>query len=116
TIMRPRPLHLAVVKRQAAALRVLLDLGANPESLDEAGFTPLDRAAMMRASDLVSMLEAAGAQLRLPAAAALGRDSDIARLLSREPDALKPGCRWGNLIVRASEHGSGEMVETLLRN
>lgn len=116
TIMRPRPLHLAVTKRQPAVMRALLELGANVESLDEAGFTALDRAAMMGASEMVAMLEDAGAQLRLPAAAALGRDADVARLLHREPDALKPGCRWGNLIVRASEHGSGRMVETLLRN
>lgn len=121
TLMRSMPLHLAVLKRQPAVMRLLLDLGANTESLDEAGFTPLDQAAMLSAADpaaadLVAILEQAGATLRLPAAAALGRNEDVARLLSREPDALKPGCRWGNLIVRASEHGSGAMVETLLQH
>ena len=114
--MRLMPLHLAVLKRQPAVVRALLELGANLESLDEAGFTSLDHAAMLGASDLVAVLIDAGASLRLPAAAALGRDAEVARLLSRDPDALKPGCRWGNLIVRASEHGTGEMVETLLRN
>lgn len=116
TKMKSRPLHLAIIKRQPAVVRALLELGANIESLDEAGFTPLDRAAMLGASEVVSILSEAGAKLRLPAAAALGRDADVARLLRLDPDALKPGCRWGNLIVRASEHGSGEMVETLLRN
>jgi ankyrin repeat protein len=116
TKMKPRPLHLAVIKRQPAVVRTLLELGANIESLDEAGFTPLDRAAMIGAPEIVSVLLDAGAKLRLPAAAALGRDADVARLLRLDPDALEPGCRWGNLIVRASEHGSGEMVETLLRN
>lgn len=116
TIMKPKPLHLAVLKRQAAVVRVLLELGANLESVDEAGFTPLDRAALLGVSDLISILVDAGAKLRLPAAAALGRDADVARLLSQDPDALKPGCRWGSLIVRASENGSGAMVETLLRN
>jgi ankyrin repeat protein len=116
TIMKPMPLHLAVLKRQPAVVRELLNLGANPESLDEAGFTPLDHAALLGVSDLVSILIDAGAKLRLPAAAALGRDADIARLLHLDPDALKPEGRWGRLIVRASEHGSGEMVETLLRN
>ena len=116
TIMKPMPLHLAVIKRQPAVVRALLELGANVESLDEAGFTPLDRAAMLGATDMISILTDAGAKLRLPAAAALGRDADVARLLSQDPDALKPGCRWANLIVRASEHGSGRMVETLLRN
>jgi ankyrin repeat protein len=116
TIMRSMPLHLAVIKRQSAVVRVLLELGANLECLDEAGFTPLDQAALLGASDMVSILIDAGATLRLPAAAALGRDADVARLLRRDPDALKPEGRWSRLILRASEHGSGEMVETLLRN
>jgi ankyrin repeat protein len=116
TIMRSMPLHLAVIKRQPAVVRALLELGANLECLDEAGFTPLDQAALLGASDMVSILIDAGAALRLPAAAALGRDADVARLLRRDPDALKPEGRWGRLILRASEHGSGEMVETLLRN
>jgi ankyrin repeat protein len=116
TKMRYMPLHLAVIKRQPGSLVTLLDLGANIECLDEAGFTPLDHAAVLGASDMISILIDAGAMLRLPAAAALGRDAEVARLLMRDPDALKPGGRWVNLIVRASEHGSGEMVETLLRN
>ncbi|UWZ82487.1 ankyrin repeat domain-containing protein [Occallatibacter riparius] len=116
TKMKSMPLHLAVIKRQPQVVLTLLELGANIESLDEAGFTPLDRAAIIGASEMVTILTAAGARLRLPAAAALGRDAEVARLLRLDPNALKPGCRWGNLIVRASEHGSGEMVETLLRN
>jgi ankyrin repeat protein len=116
TTMRRMPLHLAVGKNQPAAVTTLLDLGANTESLDEAGFSALDLAALIGASNMVSILINAGSMLRLPAAAALGRDADVARLLLRDPDALKPGCRWGNLILRASEHGSGDMVETLLRN
>ncbi len=116
SLMRPMPLHLAVIKRLPSMVETLLELGANRESLDEAGFTPLDHAALLGASDIVAMLLDAGANLRLPAAAALGRDADVARLLRRDPDALKPEGRWGRLIVRASEHGSGEMVETLLRH
>jgi len=114
--MRSMPLHLAVTHRQPAALRVLIEMGANLESLDEAGFTPLDNAALIRASNLVSILIDAGATVRLPAAAALGREADVARLLRRDPGALKPEGRWSRLIIRASEYGSAEMVETLLRN
>ena len=114
--MRSMPLHLAVIQRQPAAMRVLLELGANLECLDEAGFTPLDHAALLGASDMISILIDAGAELRLPAAAALGRDADVARLLRRDPGTLKPDSRWGHLILRACEHGSSEMVETLLRN
>jgi ankyrin repeat protein len=116
TIMRRMPLHLAVVKRQAEALKTLLELGANIESIDEAGLTPLDLAALIGAGEMLPILFEAGAKLRLPAAAALGREADVARLLRRDPEALKPDGRWGHLIVRAAEHGSGEMVETLLRN
>ena len=114
--MRPMPLHLAVLHHQPAAVRVLIELGASLESLDEAAFTPLDQAALNRASDIVNILIDAGAKLRLPAAAALGRDTDVARLLRLNPGALGPEGRWGRLIVRASEYGPGEMVETLLRN
>lgn len=110
------PLHLAVIQRQPAVVRALLELGANLECLDEAGFTPLDHAGLIGALDMVSILIDAGAKLRLPAAAALGRDADVARLLRRDPDALKPEGRWSRLILRASEHGSGKMVETLLQN
>lgn len=113
--MRPMPLHLAVIKRQAPVVELLLELGANVECLDEAGFTPLDHAALLGESGIVAMLLEAGAQLRLPAAAALGRDADVARLLRRDPGALQPEGRWGRLIIRASEYGSAEIVETLLR-
>jgi len=114
--MRCMPLHLAVIHRQPAVVRTLLELGANVESLDEAGFTPLDHAALNGASDIVSILIDSGAKLRLPSAAALGRDADVARLLRRDPGALNTEGRWSRLIIRASEHGSGIMVETLLRN
>ena len=114
--MRCMPLHLAVIHRQPAVVRALLELGANLESLDEAGFTPLDHAALNGAADIVSFLIDSGAKLRLPAAAALGRDADVARLLRRDPGALSPEGRWSRLIVRASEYGSGEMVDRLLRN
>jgi ankyrin repeat protein len=46
TRMRRMPLHLAVIKNQPASVTTLLDLGANTESLDEAGFSALDLAAL----------------------------------------------------------------------
>ena len=76
------PLHLAFIHRQPAVLRALLELGANLESLDEAGFTPLDHAALNGASELC-----------LPAAAALGHDADVARLLRRDPRRGRPAVR-----------------------
>jgi len=109
-----RPLHLAVVKRRAESLAVLLELGADVEGLDGAGLTALDQAAMSGETVMAEMLLAQGARLRLPAAVALNRPADVSRLLREDPDCLKPGHRWGTLIIRASERASGEMIETLI--
>jgi ankyrin repeat protein len=111
---RRMPLHLAVMKRQQQSLITLLELGANPESLDEATFTALDQAAMNGDREMADILLARGAKLRLPAAIALGRTREVERLLQRDPDSLKPGGRWGTLVVRASERASGEVIEALL--
>jgi len=110
------PLHLAVIKNQPAAVTTLLDLGANTESLDEAGFSALDLAALDGRHDLAQVLLERGAKVRLPAAVALHRTTDVERLLRRDPGTLKPGGRWGHLILRASECDPGDVIETLIRN
>ncbi|HSL70456.1 MAG TPA: ankyrin repeat domain-containing protein, partial [Longimicrobiales bacterium] len=115
TNRRRRPLHLAVVKKQPAALAVLLQLGADPDAVDAAGLTPLDVAALNGETEMVRLLLEHGAAITLPAAIALERTADIDRLLSAEPEALKPGNRYGTLIVRASEHGSADIIKRLLR-
>jgi ankyrin repeat protein len=94
----------------------LLDLGANTESIDEARFSALDLAAFNGRHDLARLLLERGAKVRLPAAVALHRTTDVETLLRRDPGALKPGGRWGNLIVRASERAPGDVIETLIRN
>jgi ankyrin repeat protein len=118
--MRPMPLHLAVMKNQPASVTTLLDLGANTESLDEAGFSALDLAALNGKNDgkhdLAQALLERGAKVRLPAAVALHRTADVETLLRRDPGTLKPGGRWGHLIVRASERAPGDVIETLIRN
>lgn len=53
---------------------------------------------------MVQVLLEKGTTIRLPAAIALRRTEDIEMLLRREPDCLKPGHRWGTLIVRAAEN------------
>jgi len=115
TNRRRRPLHLAVVKKQLGSLTTLLDLGANLESLDEAGFTALDQAALRGETAMVQILLDRGAKVRLPAAIALNRTRDIETLLRRDPDCLKPGNRWGTLIVRAAEQSPGEVIDALVR-
>ena len=115
TNLRRRPLHLAVVKQQTASLAVLLELGANVDALDEAGLTALDQAALAGEAGMAQLLLDSGAEIRLPAAVGLRRTRDIERLLREDPECLKPGQRWGTLIVRASERGPGDVIETLIR-
>ena len=115
TKMRRMPLHLAVIKKQRGSLVTLLDMGANIEAIDESRFTALDQAALDGEIELAGILLERGATVRLPAAVALKRMHDVERLLREEPDALKPGCRWANLIVRAAERATGEVVERLIR-
>ncbi len=104
---RRRALHLAVIKRQPAALRALLDLGADPNGLDAGGLSPLDEAALATEPEMAQVLIDAGATLTIPSAVALGRGDDLDRLLREQPDALKPGGRWGTLIVKAAFARSG---------
>ena len=66
--------------------------------------------------DLAQVLLERGANVRLPAAVALHRTTDVETLLRRDPGTLKPGGRWGNLILRASERAPGDVIETLIRN
>jgi ankyrin repeat protein len=115
TNRRCRPLHLAVAKKQPASLTTLLDLGANTESLDEARLSALDQAALHGETSLAQILLDRGAKIRLPAAIALQRTPDIEKLLRRDPDALRPGGRWANLIIRASERSPGSVIDALLQ-
>ncbi len=110
-----RALHLAVVKDQAHSVRALLELGAHPDATDAGGLTPLDEAALRGRTDIARMLIDAGASLTLASAIALQRTDDAGRLLREDPDALKPGHRWGTLIVRAAAESPADVIETLIR-
>ena len=110
-----RALHLAVVKNQPQSLVALLELGADPNALDAGGLTPLDEAALAGRMQMAEMLVDAGATLTLASAVALRRMDDVERLLRDDPDALKPGGRWGTLIVRAAAEAPGHLIETLIR-
>src|SRR5262245_50536490 len=68
TNRRRRPLQLAVVKRQATVLSTLLELGADPDTLDESGLTALDQAALMGERSMAQLLIDRGAGMTLPAA------------------------------------------------
>ena len=116
TNRRRHPLHLAVIKKQAAALELLLQLGADTTARDTAGFTALDQAAFDSEQAMVDRLLAHGAAVTLPAALALNRADDVARLLRDEPGVLRPGERLCTLIIRAAERSSAAVIETLIDN
>lgn len=111
---RRHPLHLAVVERRHASLATLLDLGADVEARDVAGFTALDQAALIGDGEAADLLIARGARLELPAALAL--DRDVERILSENPRDIVPGGRWATLIIRAAEQSGTRMLETLIRH
>lgn len=111
---RRRPLHLAVVRGQARALATLLELGANVESEDAAGLTPLDQAALSGERAMAELLIEHRARIRLPAAVALERYADMERLLADDPHALRPGGRWEKLLIRAAERAPARVIHALI--
>ena len=113
---RRRPLHLAVVKKQPAAVETLLALGADVDATDAAGLTALDQAALDGGREMAQALIAGGATIRLASAIFLERHEDVARLLREDPDCLKPGGRWSTLIVRAAGRAPGHLVAALITN
>ena len=115
TNRRRRPLHLAIIKGRPESLDALLELGADKEATDVAGLTPLDQAALSNEREMADRLIAAGARIRLPAAVALDLPDEVDRLLREDPHCLRPGGRWDRLIIRAAEHGSERVIETLIR-
>lgn len=114
TNRRRHPLHLAIIKKQPAALHALLELGADTAAIDAAGLTPLDQAALNGESAMVDDLLAHGAELALPAALILNRD--VERLLNENAGMLVPGGRFETLIIRAAEQAPARVVELLLRH
>ena len=115
TNRRRRPLHLAVTKQRPEALAALLELGADPETTDAAGLTPLDQAALKGEREMADQLITAGARLGLPAAVALEMPDEVDRVLREDPDCLRPGGHWDRLIIRAAEQAPERVIEALIR-
>ena len=116
TNRRRTPLHEAVVKKQLPVVEALIALGSELEAEDAVGLTPLDQAALQNEREIADLLISKGADLRLPAAVALQRTADIGRILAPDPNCLKPGQRYGTLIVRAARSSPGHVIETLVKH
>jgi uncharacterized protein len=113
---RRAPLHLAVVKKQVAALAALIDLGADLNLEDAVGLTPLDHAVLDGEDEIARLLIDAGAAITLPAAIILERPEQIERLVRENPEALSTTNNrpWARILVNASSRASGRVMETLL--
>jgi ankyrin repeat protein len=108
-------LHLAVVRKQVASLRALLELGADIDATDAAGLTALDVASLEGEMAMADLLIEHGARIALPAAAFLGRTKDIERILAADHTLLWQGRRYGSLIVHAAEKASAQTIDALLK-
>jgi ankyrin repeat protein len=116
TNQRRTPLHLALVKRQPAALAALVELGANPNLEDAAGLTPLDYAALAGDTTAATRLLDAGARVTVASAIVLDRSEDLERLIREDPEVVSMTSRerWGRLVVNASTRASGRALDRLL--
>jgi ankyrin repeat protein len=116
TNRRRTPLHLAVIKKQPAALGALIELGADLNAIDATGVTPLDQSAIDGQDELTRRLIDAGASVTLPAAVILGREDVIKQWLHADPGRLSvtDNRGWARLLVHASGRASARVLETLL--
>jgi ankyrin repeat protein len=80
------PLHHAAAMNRPDMVRLLLELGADPNATDAAGATPLATAGAGAA--VVALLESVGARIDLLAALRLGRHDVAERLLREDPARL----------------------------
>jgi ankyrin repeat protein len=91
---RRTPLHHAAAKNQPGMIRLLLDLGANPNATDATGATPLTTATQENAdSGVVSMLIEAGAGLDFLTAINLKRYDLAEAMLRDDPAPIGPDGR-----------------------
>jgi len=83
------PLHFAAYNDELDVVPVLIAAGAELDSIDEYGCTPLTHAARsMEGLDICTLLLDAGASYDIPAAAALGDLDRVRLILEQNPDAI----------------------------
>jgi len=91
---RRTPLHHAAAKNRPRMVRILLDLGADPNATDAVGATALAAAAQEHADPaIVPMLLAAGTRLDFISALYLGRFDAAEAMVKAEPSRIGPDGR-----------------------
>lgn len=91
---RRTPLHHAASKDRAGMVKLLLELGADPNTADATGATALTTASQENAGpEIVSALLAAGARLDFLTAVNLGRYDEASAMLRDVPSRIGPDGR-----------------------
>jgi ankyrin repeat protein len=104
------PLHHAAAVNRPAMVRLLLELGARVDAVDDAGRTALTVAAVEQADpSILTMLERAGARLDLLTAITLGRYAIAERMVAEDPARIGPDGRdtiaLHLLVAKRNEEG-----------
>ena len=122
------PLHRAVEAGQAECATLLLELGTPPDAIQAggggdqpdawyrpAGQRPIDLALKRNDFDMVRLLLAAGAELTIDVAAAMGDAEEVERILDSDPDALLAlGDEAGRPMGQAARQGHTNVIRVLL--
>jgi|HubBroStandDraft_6_1064221.scaffolds.fasta_scaffold38767_2 ankyrin repeat protein len=109
------PLHHAAAKNRPSILRLLIDLGADPNATDASGATPLTTAAQEHADEaIVAMLIDAGAKLDFRAALNLKRYQLAQAMLDEDPSRIGPAGRDTIALHLAVSVKNAEAVRWLI--
>src|SRR5262245_21042689 len=91
---RRTPLHHAAARNRSRMVQALLELGADPNTTDATGATPLTTAAQENTDPAIaSALLAAGAKFDFLTAVNLGRHSEAEAMLRDDPARIGPDGR-----------------------
>lgn len=93
---------------------LLLELGADPNAVDNDGLTPLQIAIMRDQGDFAKKLIAKGAEVDVFSAAGLGQTERVATLLAADPKLIGKKHRQGPPLVWAARAGQTKTVRWLL--
>jgi ankyrin repeat protein len=111
------PLHHAAAKNRPRIVQLLIDLGADPNTTDATGATPLTTASQEHAdSGLVAMLVGAGAKLDFMAALNLKRYELAQAMLNEDPLRIGPEGRDTIALHLAVGKKNAEAVRWLIEH